>query len=161
TADQVFTSASSFAQGPYREALVMGNQLSGTDQHFHDIAAQMHEFLGVSQADIEAWNLRISDSDFFSHVLSDTGTGLEVGRYDGRYTGYKLVKEDGSDASDPSSMAQGYVFGPAIDYYLRQELGVKTTDLYVDMANLPSWPWNSDAQEYLSTRNLSIAFSDN
>ena len=161
TADQVFNLATTFAQSQYREALEMGNQLLPTDQHFHDVAAQMHEFLGVSQADIEGWFLRVNDTDFFSYVLSDTGTGLEVGRYDGRYTGYKLVTETGADADDPSSTAQSFVFAPAIDYYLRGELGVKTTSPYVDMANLPMWPWNADAQEYVSTRNLSIAFADN
>src|SRR5207302_880866 len=98
---------------------------------------------------------------FFSYLLSEHGAGKQVGRYDGRYLGDKMVNETGYGPSDPSDNEQSYAFVGAMNQYLRMDLGFDTDLTYVTAASIDSWPYSSDASQFASTYNLSRAFSDN
>jgi carboxypeptidase C (cathepsin A) len=152
----VFQAAKTFAFGPYRQALELGNEIS--PQERHAIALQMSDFTGLSPEWLEHLNLRVKDADFASGLLYDQNE--QTGLYDARFVGRRLSRQTGAQATDPSDTGTGFPFVSAVNAYLRDELGFQTPYPYVDSANLV-WPYNSDGMSFVATHNLSQAFADN
>jgi carboxypeptidase C (cathepsin A) len=161
TPEQVYQKAYQFAKYTYAPALLEGNAHEQVKPSYESVAQQMADFLGMDVSLIEGWGLRISDQQFFSYVLSNTATGKQVGRYDGRYSGNKLTSETGYTPGDPSNNEQGFAFVGAINRYLREDLNYKTDRNYVAGADVGNWSFGSDANQIATTYNLSKAFADN
>ena len=153
----VYQEASSFSLGAYRDALEAGNSISTGE--LQTVAAQITQFTGISQDWVERNALRIRDVDFFGQLL--LSENLMVGRYDSRFTGRRLLKQDGTSANDPSDIGTGFPFVSAINSYFRNDLQFQTDAVYIDSATISNWPYNSDGSELIATHNLSQAFADN
>ena len=157
TADQVFTLARTFAEGPYFDALLKGDQLSPED--FSEIARQVSELTGIPKAQVEDLNLRVADSDFFGGILQDQNR--IVGRIDSRFVGGRLPTENGSTAEDPSLTEVEGTFTSTINSYLRDELGVRTNQPYLTFGNITAWPYDTDGSEFGVMPDLNRALIEN
>jgi carboxypeptidase C (cathepsin A) len=155
--DPLYNLAKGFAAGEYRDALSRGNELSAADAL--TIATQMSYFTGIPVSQIQQWNLRIQDVQFFSGLLY--AQRKMVGRFDSRFVRSRLFTQDGATATDPSDSATGYPFVPAVNSYIRNDLGFNLPTPYVDSANIDDWSFGSDAQEFGVMTNLSQAMLDN
>lgn len=117
-------------------ALAMGGFLA--EDRRDEIASKIAYYSGIDKQQVLNHNLAIPTGFFWKELLRDRG--LTVGRLDSRYRGI-----DGSDAGDrydgdPALTAWNHTFTPAINYYLREELGYKT-DLKYNIFG-PVHPWD-------------------
>lgn len=103
-----------YAMGPYTAALLKGDRLSDAERDA--VAAQLHEYTGLSAEYLKYANLRVSEI-MFGHELLKTERKT-VGRIDGRFVGPtqdQLAKEA---EYDPQLSAIGAAFSAAfLDYY--------------------------------------------
>ncbi|NBW95120.1 MAG: carboxypeptidase, partial [Bacteroidetes bacterium] len=105
-----------------------------------EVASVAARYAGLDAEDFLQHNLQVPTSYFWKDLLRDEG--LTVGRLDSRYRGIDRqdagVRYDG----DPALTAWNHAFAPAINHYLRDELGYETELQY----NLfgPVSPWNRD-----------------
>jgi len=153
----LLTTAETFARGPYWQALQQGSDLADAD--FHSTAKQVSDFTGIPQSQVEDLNLRIADSDFFGDLLQSENK--VVGRYDSRFVGGRLPGQTGANASDPSDTATSGPFTAAVNFFLNSFVHFTSTTPYVTMANIQTWPMDSDGQEYGVMDDVSQAMIDN
>lgn len=134
-------------------AFVKGNML--TDDQKKQIAAKMSRYSGLSESAILQHNLDISPNFFWKELLRDQG--YTVGRLDSRYKG--IDRQDAGESPDFNSELTSWLhsFTPAINMYLREELGYKT-DLRYFMFG-PVSPWNRDGDR--TGENLRQAMAQN
>jgi len=119
------------------------------------IAGQAARWTGVSPEWYLQHNLRPGVGEFRKELLRDQG--LTVGRLDARYRG-----KDRQDAGegydyDPAMAAWNHAFAPAINDYLRNDLGFET-DLQYHLFG-PVNPWNRQGDR--TGENLRQAMSEN
>lgn len=102
------------------------------------IAEKVAEFTGISKKVILDQNLRISTSFFWKELMREEG--LTVGRLDSRYRG--IDRKNGGDRYDydPALTAWNHAFAPAINHYLRKDLGYDTDLQYWVFG--PVHPWD-------------------
>ncbi len=132
----ILPAAEDFALNQLIPALAKGSSLPESEKQA--IAEKMAGFTGLSKTAILQNNLDLPTEFFWKDLLRSEGK--TVGRLDSRYTGI-----DGKDAGiepDYNSELSSWLhsFTPAINYYLREELGFKT-DLPYNMFG-PVNPWN-------------------
>lgn len=134
-------------------ALAKGNMLS-TEQK-DPIAAKMARYSGLDKTVIMQRNLDIPAQFFWKELLRDQG--FTVGRLDSRYKG--IDRMDAGDRPDYNSELTSWLhsFTPAINIYLREELGYKT-DLRYYMFG-PTSPW--DRTNDRTGENLRQAMAQN
>jgi carboxypeptidase C (cathepsin A) len=103
-----------YAMGPYTVALLKGDALG--DGERDAVAAQLHEYTGLSVEYLKYANLRVSEIMFAHELLK--AQRKTIGRLDGRFVGPTqdpLAKEADYD---PQSAAIGAAFTAAfLDYY--------------------------------------------
>lgn len=121
-------------------AMVKGSTLNY--EEMSSIAAKMSAYSGISTETLLRENLRVSTSLFWKELRRDEG--MTVGRLDSRYTG--LDKKDGGERYDfdPALTAWNHAFTPAINIYLRGELGVKTDLRYWIFGPVHPWDRSGD-----------------
>ena len=134
-------------------ALARGGSLD--PQQRAELARRVASYSGLSHQAILNHNLAVPTSFFWKELLRDRG--LTVGRLDSRYRGI-----DRSDAGerydyDPALTAWNHAFTPAINHYLRDELGY-ATDLQYWMFG-PVHPWNRSGDN--TGENLRAAMAEN
>ena len=105
-----------------------------------EVARRVSHYSGVDEEVILDHNLAMPTSYFWKELLRDDG--YTIGRLDSRYKG-----RDGADAGDrydhdPALTAWNHAFTPAINRYLRDELGFQTDLSYWIFG--PVHPWNRD-----------------
>ena len=105
-----------------------------------EIAQMFARYSGLSEEVILNHNLSVPTSFFWKDLLRDEG--LTIGRLDSRYRG-----RDRSDAGvrydhDPALTSWNHSFTPAINHYLRDQLGFETDLQYWIFG--PVHPWNRD-----------------
>jgi carboxypeptidase C (cathepsin A) len=134
-------------------ALAKGNMLSNEQKD--PIAAKMARYSGLDKTVIMQRNLDIPAQFFWKELLRDQG--FTVGRLDSRYKG--IDKMDAGDRPDYNSELTSWLhsFTPAINIYLREELGYKT-DLRYYMFG-PTSPW--DRTNDRTGENLRQAMAQN
>jgi carboxypeptidase C (cathepsin A) len=121
-------------------ALARGGSLDASRRQA--LAGRVAVYSGLPVDAVLAHNLAVPTSFFWKELLRDRG--LTVGRLDSRYRGRD--REDAGEAYDydPALTAWNHVFTPAINHYLREELGFET--------DLPYWifgpvhPWNREGE---------------
>jgi len=103
-----------YAMGPYTAALLKGDALSDAERDA--VAAQLHEYTGLSTEYLKFANLRVSESMFDQELLrKDRKT---VGRIDGRFVGPTQDQLARDMEYDPQAAAIGAAFTAAfLDYY--------------------------------------------
>jgi len=108
------TEVRAYAAGPYAAALLKGDGLSDAERDA--VAAQLHEYTGLSTEYLKFANLRVSEIMFAHELLKNERK--TIGRLDGRFVGPTqdpLAKEADYD---PQSAAIGAAFSAAfLDYY--------------------------------------------
>lgn len=134
-------------------ALAKGNMLSNEQKD--PVAAKMARYSGLDKTVILQRNLDIPAQFFWKELLRDKG--FTVGRLDSRYKG--IDRQDAGDRPDYNSELTSWLhsFTPAINIYLREELGYKT-DLRYYMFG-PTSPW--DRTNDRTGENLRQAMAQN
>ncbi len=132
-ASQVFVKAQAFAENRYRPALEMGSLIDNAE--FNSVAQELSDWTGLPVSQIMNLNLRITDGNMFSGLLADSQ--MTIGRFDSRFRSLNLTH---GGSGDPSDNATGIRYVPAINQYLRVNLGFKTTSPYAEFATIQDWP---------------------
>ncbi len=120
-----------------------------------EVAKRMAFYSGISEKAILQYNLRVPTSFFWKELLRDKG--YTMGRLDSRYLGI-----DGTDAGsrtdfNPELTSWLHSFTPAINHYIRTELGFKT-DVKYNMFG-PVHPWNNENNR--TREQLRLAMAEN
>jgi carboxypeptidase C (cathepsin A) len=137
----------------YLPALAKGAMLPAAEKE--QIAAQVAKYSGLDKQTVLRSNLDISTSFFWKELLRDRGQ--TIGRLDSRYLG--IDRDDVGSRPDYNSELTSWLhsFTPAINYYLREELGYKT-DVKYNMFG-PVHPW--DRSNDNTGENLRQAMAQN
>jgi carboxypeptidase C (cathepsin A) len=110
-----------FAGGPYADALRRGDTLDAATRR--QIVARLHAYTGISEAYIEAANLRVNANRFQQELLRSEGRN--VGRYDGRYSGPAIDRNAAFVDYDPSDTMTSAAFIAAFNHYAHDVLKYK------------------------------------
>ena len=123
----------------YIPALSKGGSISKAEKL--RIAQQLASFTAIDQQEIERLNLSIPTSFFWKELLRDEG-GQTVGRLDSRYLGFDQVEVGTRPDYNAELTSWLHSFTPAINYYMREELGFQTDVKYNMFGDVH--PWNMD-----------------
>ena len=142
-----------FTIDEYIPALTLGSQL--TEAQKNNLLDKLSRYSGLSKQAISENNLSISTNFFWKELLRDKG--YTVGRLDSRYLGMDL-KDAGMGPEYNSELVSWlHSFTPAINLYLRDDLGYET-DLKYNMFG-PTNPWNRTGDN--TGNNLASAMAQN
>jgi carboxypeptidase C (cathepsin A) len=132
--------AEAFVAEDYLRALHMGARLDGRERT--RIAKRVAELTGLSQALVEAQNLRIGDQCFFFELLRDEGR--QVGRLDARATGPMAAQRGHEFEFDPGIEAIAAPYGMATLAYFGDALGLAEPQRYelINFDTHKAWQWN-------------------
>jgi len=142
-----------FTINEYLPALAKGAWLS--DDEKNAMAEQVARYSGLSKEVVLQSNLDIDTAFFWKELLRHEGH--TVGRLDSRYKG--LDRKDVGERPDFNSELTSWLhsFTPAINYYLREELGF-VTDTKYNMFG-PVHPWDRSGNN--TGENLRQAMAQN
>ncbi|RUO37798.1 carboxypeptidase [Aliidiomarina shirensis] len=142
-----------FTINEYLPALAKGAWLPAEEKQA--IAEQVARYSGLSVEAVMQSNLDIDTAFFWKELLRDEGH--TIGRLDSRYKG--LDRKDVGVRPDFNSELTSWLhsFTPAINYYLREELGFKT-DVTYNMFG-PVHPWDRSGNN--TGENLRQAMAQN
>lgn len=125
-----------FTVEKYIPALTLGGSIP--DEQEQNISEQVAYYSGLSQQDVLDHNMRIPTSFFWKELLRDEK--LTIGRLDSRYRGQDRENAGERYDYDPALSSWNHAFSPAINYYLRNELGYETDLKYWLFG--PVHPWD-------------------
>ncbi len=142
-----------FTINKYIPALAKGGFIS--DEEKSSIAKQVALYSGLSEKVVLQNNLDIATSYFWKELLRDQSK--TIGRLDSRYLG--IDKKDVGSRPDFNAELTSWLhsFTPAINYYLRDELGYKTDIKYNMFGSVHPW----DRSNNNTGDNLSSAMAQN
>lgn len=142
-----------FTLNEYLPALAKGAWLPAEEKQA--IAEQVARYSGLSVEAVLQSNLDIDTAFFWKELLRDEG--VTIGRLDSRYKG--IDRKDVGVRPDFNSELTSWLhsFTPAINYYLREELGYKT-DVAYNMFG-PVHPWDRSGNN--TGENLRQAMAQN
>jgi len=110
------------------------------DDRRQQVAEQVARYAGLSQPFVLDHNLAVPASAFWKELLQEDG--YTVGRLDSRYRGVDVTNA-GDQYDYPAELTSwNHAFTPAINHYLRDELGFET-DLKYNVFG-PVRPWEDD-----------------
>ncbi|MBV7530016.1 S10 family peptidase [Chitinophaga sp. sic0106] len=112
------------------------------DQQRSNIAAKMARYSGLSAQVILQHNLDVPTDYFWKELLRDKG--FTVGRLDSRYRGMDRELAGNSPDYNAELTSWLHAFTPAINIYLREELGVKTDLKYMMFGPVHPWDRGND-----------------
>jgi len=110
------------------------------DTRRQDVAIQVARYSGLSEQFVLDHNLTVPASAYWKELLRDEG--YTVGRLDSRYRG--VDTENAGDSYDyPAELTSwNHAFTPAINHYLRDDLGLETDLQYYVFG--PVRPWDDE-----------------
>ena len=119
------------------------------------IAAKMARYSGLSEKSILQRNLNVTPNFFWKELLRDKG--YTVGRLDSRYLG--IDRQEGGEAPDYNAelVSWEHSFAPAMNDYVRNELGYKTDLKYYVFGPVNPWDRTNDK----TGENLRLAMTEN
>ena len=142
-----------FALNAYAEALNAGSALS--TKEFDAIAEKLHEYTGLSTAYIEKANLRVTDREFFHHLLAHRDE--TVGRLDSRFVGPSMDPLGEGARYDPQSAAISSAYSAIFNTYVHDTLKFGRHRIYLLDGDV--YPWNMRHVD-LITRRPQIGFTN-
>ena len=151
--DELLAEVEAFTLDEYLPALSRGGSLSPEARTA--LARRVGLYAGLDPAFVLSYNLAPPVSAFRKELLRDQG--LTVGRLDARYRGVDRMDAGESYDYDPALTAWNHSFAPAINDYLRDDLGWET-DLQYWLFG-PVHPWNRDGDN--TGENLRQAMAQN
>ena len=119
-------------------ALARGGDLPAQERQ--RLAERYARYSGIDQKIVEQYNMAIPTRFFWKELLREEG--LTVGRLDSRYRGEDRTDSGASPDFDPALSSWNHAFAPAINHYLREQLGYETELQYWLFG--PVHPWNRD-----------------
>ena len=128
-----------FTVNEYIPALAKGGFIESAQKS--KIAKQLAYYTAIDQQEIERLNLSIPTSFFWKELLRDE-SGQTVGRLDSRYLGFDRVEVGTRPDYNAELSSWLHSFTPAINYYMREELGFHTDIKYNMFGDVR--PWNMD-----------------
>ncbi len=134
-------------------AMAKGGMLSAADRQ--SIAERYARYSGLDVGVVKQYNMAIPTSFFWKELLRDKG--LTIGRLDSRYRGIDREDAGTSPDFDPALTAWNHAFAPAINAYLRHDLGWDT-DLEYWLFG-PVNPWNRSGER--TGQQLQQAMAEN
>ena len=136
---EVLKMAEDFAVGSYSRALLLGHALPSAERQA--VIKQAARFTGLSEEFLARADLRPGMDRFVVELLRDSG--LQVGRFDSRYTSYvRHGLTEGAEA-DPSADAVFSAFASTFHHYVRTELKVEEDRPYEILASVGPWNWGA------------------
>lgn len=151
--EEILPEVEAWTLDTFLPALARAGSLSDAERR--EIADQAAHWTGVSAQWYLAHNLRPSVGEFRKELLRDQG--LTVGRLDARYRGKDRQNAGEGYDYDPAMAAWNHAFAPAVNDYLRNDLGFETDLQYYLFG--PVHPWNRDGDQ--TGENLRQAMSEN
>lgn len=151
---RVLEEAEAFALDELMPAIAKGASL--TDEQKEAVAAKMSTLTGIQKTNILRQNLQLSPSYFWKELRRDTD-GKTVGRLDSRYTGIERVETGDSPDYNAELKSWLHSFTPAINYYMREELGFTTDVTYNMFGDVHPW----DRRNNNTRENLRKAMAEN
>ena len=127
-----------FTINEYIPALTKGSQL--TDAERANMINKISRYSGLSTKVVKENNLKISTNFFWKELLRDKG--YSVGRLDSRYLGLELKDAGNGPEYNSELVSWLHSFTPAINIYLREELGYDTELKYNMFGSV--YPWNNE-----------------
>jgi carboxypeptidase C (cathepsin A) len=122
----------------YIPAVTRGGFIDSTRQQ--EVAQQVARYAGLSPQFVLNHNLAVPADAYWKELLQ--GQGRTVGRLDSRYKGVD-VKNAGDEYDYPAELtAWNHAFAPAINHYLRDDLGFETDLKYNLFGSV--YPWEDD-----------------
>ncbi len=134
-------------------ALARGGSLPDADRE--RLSARYAKYSGLDVGAVRQYNMAIPTSFFWKELLREEG--LTVGRLDSRYRGLDRTDSGTSPDFDPALSSWNHAFAPAINLYLREDLGYET-DLQYWLFG-PVHPWDRDGDR--TGRSLQSAMAQN
>ncbi|MGH9347479.1 MAG: S10 family peptidase [Vicinamibacterales bacterium] len=131
----VLQESEQFALGPYLDALVKGDALTGSERD--TVAAQIGRLAGLSSQYVINSHLRIERARFRKELLRSRG--VTVGRLDSRYTGIDRDAAGATNEYDPAMEAWNGPFAAVINDYFRAELKWETDTKYNIWGDVRPW----------------------
>ena len=118
-------------------AIAQGGMLNAEKKK--EIVRKLSRYTGIGEMEVAQQNLEIPFDYFWKELLRDKGK--TVGRLDSRYIG--MDKKDAGERPDYNAELTSWEhsFTPAINMYLRDELGYKTDLEYYIFG--PTFPWDN------------------
>ena len=134
-------------------ALAKGGFLE--DEKKKSIASKMARYSGLTEKVILQRNLIVTPSFFWKELLRDKG--YSVGRLDSRYLG--IDRQEGGESPDYNAeiVSWEHSFSPAMNDYIRNELGYKTDLKYYLFGQVSPWDRTNDR----TGENLRLAMAGN
>lgn len=119
------------------------------------LAAKISRYSGLNEKVILQRNLNVGLNFFWKELLRDKG--YTVGRLDSRYLG--IDRQEGGESPDFNAelVSWEHSFTPAMNYYLRNDLGYKTDLKYYVFG--PVRPWDNTGDR--TGENLRLAMAEN
>ena len=130
-----------FAYNELLPAIAKGGFIDSETKN--EIAKKIEDLTGVSFEDIIDNNLRISPSFFWKELLRDEG--FTIGRLDSRYLGLDKMVAGSRPDSNAELDSWEHSFTPAINHYLRNNLGFKTDLKYNLFGSVRPWDNRNDS----------------
>ena len=151
--DELLPQVERFTLETYLPALAKGGFIS--EQEKQAVAEQVSKYSGLSVQEVIRNNLDVSTSYFWKELLRERGQ--TIGRLDSRYLGID-EKDTGSRPDYYAELTSWlHSFTPAINYYLREELGYVTDVKYNMFGNVHPW----DRSNNNTGKNLRLAMAQN
>jgi carboxypeptidase C (cathepsin A) len=133
--EDLLAEVEAFTLDEYLPALSRGGFLE--EERRRQIAAQVARYSGLSERFVLDYNGAVPADAFWKELLRDEG--FSIGRLDSRYLG--IDRRAGGEEYDypPELTTWNHAFAPAINHYLREELGFETDLQYYLFG--PVRPW--------------------
>jgi len=124
-----------FTLDEYLPALSRGGFLAESERR--EIARRVARYAGLSEQFVLDHNLAVPASAFWKELLREEG--YTIGRLDSRYLGIDRTVAGDTYDYPPELTSWNHAFAPAINHYLRDELGFETDLQYYLFG--PVRPW--------------------
>lgn len=131
-----------FATTEYARALMAGATLAPAERT--RILDRLHRYTGLSQAYLDAADLRVDASQFEKQLLREHGQ--TVGRLDARFTGPTGNPLAERPEYDPQSAAVSSAYTSAFNQYLHTELNYGRDKQYTISGEVQPWNWTHGRQ---------------
>ncbi|MCC1485343.1 S10 family peptidase [Winogradskyella immobilis] len=137
----ILPEAENFAVNELIPAISKGGFISDVERKA--IAKKMSYYSGLSEKVILQQNLDVPNRFFWKELLRDK-TGQTIGRLDSRYIGIDKVETGISPDYSAELTSWLHSFAPAINYYIKNELGFSTDVKYNVFGNVGNWDRSND-----------------
>lgn len=122
-------------------AMAKGSNLA--DNEKNQVAEKFAYYSGLSKEVVLQHHLRVPNRFFWKELLRDE-SGQTIGRLDSRYLGIDKFEAGENTDYNPELSSWLHSFTPAINHYMKNELGFKTDVKYNVFGDVSPWDYSRD-----------------